>query len=98
MLQVGIFNVRVVLPGDKYGTDDCLTLEPEADPLVEFYDATQFGPRGQFVARYHMGTVMSDDTNGLNLYGGVPLWRVSEDQMRRVKAYLIGFFEGRAQV
>lgn len=100
MLVVGIFNVRVVLPGDKYGRDDCLTHDgPEA--LVEFYDGTQdpakFGDRGQFISRYYCSTITASDS-GMCLHGCVAAWRVTDEQMRRVKAYLQGFAEGRARV
>lgn len=102
MLVVGIFNVRVVLPGDKYGRDDCFTLEEGEEALVEFYDGTQdpakFGDRGQFVARYFASTITNTPDQGLNLHGGVPSWFVSQENMRRVKAYLQGFAEGRARV
>lgn len=99
MYQVGIFNVRVVLAGDKYGRDDCLTHD-SAEALVEFYDATQdpdrFGDRGQFITRYYCSTIV-DSTGGLNLYGGVPSWQMSDEQMKRVRAYLQGFAGGRAR-
>lgn len=100
MYKVGIFSVRVVLPGEKYGVDDCLTHDEGAEALIEFYDATQspakFGVRGQFVSRYFASTLQLG-TGGLDLYGGVPMWQVSEEQMKRVRAYLQGFAEGRAR-
>ena len=100
MFQVGIFNVRVVLPGEGYGRGDCITNEGPA-PLVEFYDATQdprkFGDRGQFIGRYYCETLMYKEAHALNLHSGVPSWTVSEEQMRRVKAYLQGFADGRAR-
>lgn len=99
MLQVGIFSVRVVLPGDKYGQEDLLTND-FTEALVEFYDGTQdpakFGDRGQFISRYFASTLQLS-TGGLDLYGGVPAWQVSEDQLRRVRGYLQGFDEGRAR-
>jgi hypothetical protein len=101
MLVVGIFNVRVVLPGDKYGRDDCFTLEEGQKTLVEFYDGTQdpakFGDRGQFVSRYYCSTITSADS-GMCLHGCVAAWRVTDEQMKRIKAYLQGFAEGRARV
>ena len=102
MLQVGIFNVRVVLPGDKYGRDDWMTHEEGEEALVEFYDGTQnpakFGDRGQFISRYYCSTITVSEVYSLCLHGGVPTWTVSEEQMRRVKAYLQGFAEGRARI
>lgn len=99
MLRVGIFNVRVVLPGDRYGKDDALV--NDGDPLVEFYDATQctdkFGLRGQFISRYYLSTITAPGVHGMCLHGDVPAWRVTDEQMSKVRAYLIGFFEGRAR-
>lgn len=99
MLKVGIFNVRVVLRGDKYGRDDSVTHDGD-DPLVEFYDATQdpdkFGDRGQFISRYFFSTLLHTG-GGLDLHGGVPSWYVYEEQMKRVRAYLQGFADGRAR-
>ena len=93
------FNVRLVVVGDKYGLDDCLT-HPDrgdkSDPLVEFYDAMQdpkkFGDRGQFVSRYYLRTLKKDScklsNNGLCLHGGVPEWNVDARAMAQVMAWL----------
>jgi hypothetical protein len=100
MLQVttltGVpFNVRMVFPGDAYGLNDCLTYDPSdkpwskpGDPLVEFYDARQdparFGPRGQFVSRYYLSTLLEGDpARGLNLQGGVPSWSLDGQALTR---------------
>lgn len=99
MYQVGIFNVRVVLAGDKYGRDDRLT-HGSSEALIEFYDATQdpdrFGGRGQFITRHHYSTITAMDS-GVCLHGCVAAWRVTDEQMKRVQAYLQGFAEGRAR-
>jgi hypothetical protein len=79
------FLVRVVRPGARYGLGDCLTNQGET--LVEFYDATYatdnpaasrcHGPRGQFVARYHLSTLADHPYNtGLDLYGGYENWKI----------------------
>jgi hypothetical protein len=91
-----VFNVRIVREGDRYGLDDCLVYDTASDKqfragdaLVEFYDATQdpakFGPRGQFVARYYLSTLLGQDrwsanargrkgNTGLALDGGIAAW------------------------
>jgi hypothetical protein len=74
------FLVRVVLQGERYGLDDCLTHD-KPDPLIEFYDRTyagpQFGERGQFVSRYCART-LADHRHGagLCLDGGISCWTV----------------------
>lgn len=85
------FNVRVVLDGDKYGRDDCLT--HAGAPMVEFYDTTHqdptFGTRGQFVSRYFVDTLdacVGGDT-GLWLDGGVPEWQVSAENVADALAF-----------
>ena len=99
MYEVGIFSVRVVLPGDKYGRDDC-TIHDGPEALVEFYDATQdhdrFGDRGQFISRYSGDTIRNSDS-GMCLHGCVAAWTVTDEQMKRVRAYLQGFAEGLAR-
>ncbi len=75
------FLVRVVMKGDRYGLDDCLTHD-KADPLIELYDQTYagkkgFGPRGQFVSRYYATTLADHPTGqGLCLDGGIPVWSI----------------------
>jgi len=85
------FNVRIVRQGGGYGADDCLTHD-NADPLVEFYDAAadpaKFGPRGQFVSRYFLSTLEGRSVPaGLNLHGGVSVWRVSAANVAAAIAY-----------
>lgn len=82
------WGVKLLLEGDKYGLDNCLTHDEE-DPLVEFYDrqhADADAPEGQFVSRYNLSTLLKsdgyDDVNerwarGLSLHGGVEAWTVS---------------------
>lgn len=89
------FGVRIVREGDRYGLDDCLTHD-EREPLVEFYDMTyagaDFGPRGQFVSRYYRCTLMDQQFAGLDLDGGIDVWKVDAyamDQVRRLLAHTI---------
>jgi hypothetical protein len=93
MITVDKFNVRIVNKGDKYGLDNCLTHEGDK-PLVEFYDTrylhTEFG---QFVSRYYVETILSDDGYGpkdcgLILHGGVPEWTLSAKDMDTVRNFL----------
>jgi hypothetical protein len=92
------FFVRVVLQGDRYGLDECLMHDTDR-PMVEFYDYTYankktFGPRGQFVARYYVSTLLKDQRQdnrrgtGLCLDGGVPEWQVDALPLNRVLALL----------
>lgn len=83
------FNVRIVQQGDKYGLNNCLTHE-QKEPLVEFYDTryphTEFG---QFVSRYNMSTLLERPSNvGLDLYGGVPDWKIDTEAMKEVTNWL----------
>lgn len=89
---IGVFNVRIVRYGDRYGLDDCLTHD-EQEPMVEFYDASQcvikFGPRGQFVSRYYCSTILENEFPwGLSLDGGIPQWSVSSSGMAHVKDFI----------
>ncbi|MBW2672457.1 MAG: hypothetical protein JRD89_03455 [Deltaproteobacteria bacterium] len=96
------WRVRVVQLGEAYGRDDCLVHEPSEyhrpaeDPLVEFYDGSQsvdkFGPRGQFVSRYYVSTLLKDRrelcNHGLLLYGAVPEWRIDSGAATQVVRWL----------
>lgn len=94
MKPIGIFNVRIIREGDRYGLDDCLELKGE--PVIEFYDCRyagiKFGPRGQFVSRYKLSTLLDDEIRlsrlGLCLHGGVPGWSASASEMRQVFEYI----------
>ena len=98
MLKIGKYNVRIVNKGDRYGRADCLTHD-EDRPMVEFYDrryTSEAWPRGQFVSRYYVGTLLGHEgfyggepVGGLCLDGGNPNeWSVSADSMALVRAYL----------
>lgn len=78
-----VFNVRIVLKGESYGLDDCLTHDKD-DPLVEFYDNTYrdklaFAQCGQFVSRYYLSTLAASCglMHGLALHGGEPVWTLN---------------------
>jgi len=96
LLSIGKWNVRIVKTGDKYGRDMCLTNDKA--PMVEFYDSryphTEYG---QFVSRYYISTILSQDSrggkysNGLCLDGRVPAWLVSAEDMVEVVSFLQGF-------
>ena len=84
------FNVRVVRQGDRYGLRDCLTHD-KAEPLVEFYDRTYIGeewPRGQFVSRYNLDTLLERGAGGLCLCGYIREWDLPEEAMAVVRNYL----------
>ena len=76
--EITPFRIRVVMSGESYGKDDCLTHE-RSEPLVEFFDKRfPHTPNGQFVSRYYLETVVKM-SNGLNLDGGVDAWKVSKE-------------------
>ncbi len=76
--EITPFRIRVVMSGESYGRDDCLTHEG-SEPLVEFFDKRfPHTPNGQFVSRYYLETVVKI-SDGLNLDGGVDAWKVSKE-------------------
>ncbi len=98
------FRVRIVNQGDAYGLNMQLTHD-EANPLVEFYDATHDFDKspegevlGQFISRYYLSTLLGKgffSTNifeeglGLNLDAGVPAWGIDAAGISEVKEALI---------
>ena len=68
----------------------------EDGPTVEFYDATQsvekFGENGQFVAAYHLATIMGIKNQGLDLCGYEDVWKMSwaaiEDTQKSIRLAL----------
>ncbi len=96
------FLVRILRKGDRYGLDDCLAWGDGSGPVtddgrlgVEFYDLTyrgnpRFGPRGQFVSRYYVETLIADpdEHRGLNLYGAEPAWVIDAAAMAVVRSWL----------
>jgi hypothetical protein len=99
LLKLNKWNVRIVKTGDKYGLGKRLTNDKA--PMVEFYDSryphTEYG---QFVSRYYISTILSQDryggkySNGLCLDGRVPAWQVSAEDMAEVVSFLQGFQNG----
>ena len=93
--SLGKWNVRIVKTGDQYGLNMCLV--NNKPPMVEFYDGRYphvHAPYGQFVSRYYISTILSQDSrggeysNGLCLDGGVPAWHVSAEDMAQVVTFL----------
>jgi hypothetical protein len=92
LLKLGIWNVRIVNIGDQYGG---WRLPNDKAPMVEFYDNRYpHTDYGQFVSRYYISTILSQDSrggeysNGLCLDGGVPAWQVSAEDMAQVITFL----------
>lgn len=91
------FNVRLVMKGDQYGAQMCLTHEDD-EPLVEFYDASYDFVKdvdgrvlGQFVSRYNMSTLSGeyDGTHGLCLELSDPeAWSIDKTSMKLVNDWL----------
>ena len=93
------FTVRLLLVGDKYGFERCLTWGQGKyslpKPGVEFYDATyasdpRFVPGlGQFVSNYYVDTLLEyNATGGLDLQGNVENWKLDAAAMDVVRAWL----------
>jgi hypothetical protein len=90
-----VFAVRLLPGGARYGRTNSLI----ADGLmVEFYDTTgaddgPFGPLGQFVSRYYVATILGTDgygsgQGGLDLDGGVPVWKIGAAAMGEIRSWL----------
>ena len=84
------FVVTVVVEGESYGLNDCLTHD-KPDPLVEFYDTKHTADgwsHGQFASRYYLTTLLGLDSwgggpaHGINLHGGVECWSINAEQKR----------------
>jgi hypothetical protein len=64
--------------------------------MIEFYDATHagelgFDPKGQYVSRYYVETMVEYKTpGGLNLDGGFSGWYISEENLDEVFSALVG--------
>lgn len=86
-----LWTIRIVAMGDGYGLED-RCIHDEQDPLIEFYDLgfqkdravkeSKFGPRGQFVSRYYLSDLISDDEGDLDLSGGVSQWWADENMVK----------------
>jgi len=93
------WRVKLLLPGDAYGRNDCLTADR---PLVEFWDREHAGEPyrdqsgawpddGQFVSRYWLETMLEHRRHGmgLDLMGYEPAWKISAADFDKVAAWLI---------
>ena len=84
--------VRLVFQGDRYGLGGLL-VHGQDEPYVEFYDqdydfSPWLGTRGQFVARYNLGTLL-EHSGGLCLAGGTPKWTLGAVEMQEIRAWLV---------
>jgi len=92
------FNVRLVKVGQRYGREDCLTLEPSKHgALIEFFAITEnietsFKKMGYFVSRYYISTLEESPNNlpttGLCLEGSAPEFNVDPETMRMIFMWL----------
>lgn len=96
------WTVRLIMPGDHCGSEDCMTNNC-GNPLVEFYDADyknkgSFGSYGQFTGgRYFLETLQGKDgfSSGggehrceLSLDDSIPKWTVSAADMNVIMDWL----------
>ncbi len=88
------WTARLITEGERHGLNLCLTAEGK--PTVAFYDrryeekfAEQNGGNlwGQFVSSYYVDTLRAD-VRGIDLHGGVPSWKLSDEAMQLVHAWL----------
>lgn len=85
------WNVRAVPSGAGHGRHPNYSLTAERD-MVIFYDAddaTVDQPHGQMVASYYLDTLDPRGSGqgtrqGLDLYGGVPAWKMDAESLRGV--------------
>jgi len=62
--------------------------ERNGKPTVRFYDARYtHTPDGQFITEYYAETLL-EGSNGLDLQGGVPAWKVDKENMDAVREWL----------
>jgi len=89
-----IWTLRFVPIGGVYGRTHSLT-NNEIEPLIEFYDFRhkfETSPNGdmlgQFVSRYHAGSLLDRHYSGLCLDGGVSDWNLDAETMHTAKAII----------
>ena len=92
------FAVMLLLPGAKYGLNDCLTLDDESGPVVEFHElipetcGSIEGTKLNFCSRYYLKTLNESwggrprDATGICLDGGVPEWSIDAETIQNVVA------------
>lgn len=89
VLTIGIFNVRIVEQGEKYGNG---AVNRYNEQLVEFTDNRYMKCGvgfGQPISSYMLSTIQDRDYGyGLNLEGSVPEWSVSVAQMSQVYSWI----------
>lgn len=88
-IDLNLFTVRLVMPGEPYGLNMMLTND-SGQPYVEFYDRDYDYCKeadgkilGQFVSRYYFSTLLTnyDGSRGINLEGRVKKWRLDKDAL-----------------
>ena len=95
------FLVKVVLEGDTYGRNKCLTHD-KSEPLVEFYDYGRssnrirnpyWGEDGKLISRYFISYLLSDDfkedgSHQINLHPNIDEWFIDSEAMKPVIEWL----------
>lgn len=89
---VGRFLVRAVPAGGELSNGH---VNDAGATLVEVLDTEnahpEFCPRGQFVSRYYLTTLLEHPAGaGLNLHGGVPVWTIPSSDMDELAHWFRG--------
>jgi hypothetical protein len=94
--QDRIFIARVIQAGERYGRNRVLL--NNGQPLVCFFDSKNRFPEGDVDeqhygqatgGQYHLETLLAHDpASGLDLYGGVDVWKVPAESMPALLAFL----------
>ena len=83
--DVGGFRVLYIKKGEKSPNRP---VTADKDALIEFYDLKhKHTPDGQFIADYDVQTILEGES-GLDLHGGVPSWKVSASDMKKVREWV----------
>ena len=90
------FAVVLLMSGAKYGLNDCLTMDDESGPVVEFHElipetcGSIEGTKLNFISRYFLDTLKESwgerarDVTGICLDGGVPEWSIDAETMQYI--------------
>lgn len=90
-MKIGIFNVRVIKEGERYGLFDCF-VHDNKKPLVEFFDSRSVfsDVLGMFVSRYFCDSFLKiPDGQGILLDTGSKDWQLDSEQVSLAKEFVM---------